>query len=127
MPATASQARSPAGAPASPEPYDRRVARLLDPHAARVVGFLVTRVVVHWDTVGPHAAPTHANPRTCLQWRVHFADPGHGELFCDDVAELRPCAADELATGRFVVQGRSLAVQWLDGEPGDEAWRQLGW
>lgn len=127
MPATASQARSPAGAPASPEPYDRRVARLLDPHAARVVGFLVTRVVVHWDTVGPHAAPTHANPRTCLQWRVHFADPGHGELFCDDVAELRPPTVDLLDDGRFVLDGEDLRVSWLEGDEADAAWRDLGW
>jgi hypothetical protein len=121
-------APSPERPRAALRPYRRRIGRLDDPHRPNaVVGYLVTRVVVHWDTVGPHAAPLHVNPSERLEWRVHFTEASHPELFCDDVADLRPHAVDELATGRFVVSGRELGVTWLEGPEADDAWRDLGW
>jgi hypothetical protein len=112
---------------------DHRIARLDEPLRPRwlrrrkAVGHLVTRVAVHWDTVGPHAAPLHINPSERLEWRVHFTDDRQPELYWDDVTVPRPRAVDELAADRFHVEGREVRVTWLEGTEADAAWDELGW
>ncbi|MGC5168541.1 hypothetical protein [Luteimicrobium sp. DT211] len=110
--------------------YRRRIGRLTEAargsHGARPVGFVVTRVVTHWDTVGPHLAPSHVNPVERLEWRVHF-DDALPELYCDDAAVRGTSALDALRDGRLRLGERHLHVAWLDGAEADDVWSALGW
>jgi hypothetical protein len=126
-------APSPIHSPEVLAQLDHRIARLDEPvrprwpRRRRILGYLVTRVATHWDTVGPHAAPLHVNPSERLEWRVHFTDDRHAELFCDDVTMSGTRAVDELAAGRFVVEGRRVRATWLAGAEAESAWGNLGW
>jgi hypothetical protein len=123
-------------APAQPRPapelaaYRRRIGRLTDPSRGvpdgQPVGYVVTRVVTHWDTVGPHLAPTHVNPVERLEWRVHF-DDALPELYCDDATVQGTSALDALRDGHLRLGERDLHVTWLHGTEADDAWRELGW
>ncbi|GMA26630.1 hypothetical protein GCM10025864_43890 [Luteimicrobium album] len=123
-------------APARPRPvpelaaYRRRIGRLTDTagstHRGLPVGYVVTRVVTHWDTVGPHLAPTHVNPVERLEWRVHF-DDAETEIYCDDATVRGTPALDALRDGHLRLGARDLHVTWLDGPEADAAWHDLGW
>jgi hypothetical protein len=110
--------------------YRGRIGRLTEVapefHGARPVGFVVTRVVTHWDTVGPHAAPSHVNPVERLEWRVHF-DDALPELYCDDATLQGTSALEALRDGRLPLGERNLHVTWLDGAEANDVWRTLGW
>ncbi|QJW37250.1 hypothetical protein [Cellulosimicrobium protaetiae] len=106
-----------------------RVARLwsVDDRASRPVGHLVTRVCMHWDTVGPHAFPRHVNPEPRVQWRAHLDGSdveGEQDLYSDD-PEAPPFPRDDDRT--IVVRGRRLRLEWLDGAEAEAAWDRHGW
>lgn len=111
------------------EPYRRRIGRLHDDHGA--VGHLVTRVCTHWETVGPHSFPSYVNPEERLQWRVHFDDPERADAFSDDgdqdTTVIRGRETDTWEDGRLEIVGRSLRIEWLDGDDAAVAWRTNGW
>jgi hypothetical protein len=90
------------------------------------VGYVVTRVVTHWDTVGPHLSPMHVNPAERLEWRVHF-DNTQPEVYCDDTSVCGTSTLDALRDGHLQLGERDLHVTWLDGTEADHAWRDLGW
>ncbi len=123
-------------APAQPRPvpelaeYRRRIGRLTEaaPGAdhGRQVGYVVTRVVTHWDTVGPHASPTHVNPVERLEWRVHF-DDARPEVYYDDAIACGTSALEGLRSGRLRLGGHDLHVTWLDAAEARAAWSTLGW
>jgi len=123
-------------APAQPRPvpelaaYRRRIGRLTEAgpgaHDGRQVGHVVTRVVTHWDTVGPHGSPTHVNPVERLEWRVHF-DDARPEVYYDDATVCGTSALEGLRNGRLRLGGRELHVAWLDGAEAAAAWSTLGW
>jgi len=87
---------------------------------------VVTRVVAHWDTVGPHRSPMHVNPVERLEWRVHF-DDARPELYYDDATVRATSALDALRDGHLRLGDRDLHVAWLDDAEADAVWPSLGW
>jgi hypothetical protein len=106
-----------------------RVGRLHDDDGP--VGFLVTRVCTHWETVGPQSFPSYVNPEERLQWRVHLDDPRRTDTFSDDpdlqAADLRDQTIDSWEAGRLELSGRVLRIEWLDGADAASAWQADGW
>ncbi|WP_265520963.1 hypothetical protein [Oerskovia flava] len=122
------------------EPYRARVARLWPTGAATVprpagtteteptsVGYLVTRVCTHWETVGPHAFPHHVNPQERLEWRIER--DRHRDVFWDDGDAERDITR-LLATwdsGHITIDGVTLRLEWLEGDDAARAWAERGW
>ncbi len=111
------------------ETYRRRIGRLHDGDGP--VGYLVTRVCTHWETVGPHSFPTYVNPEERLQWRVHFDAPARPDTFSDDpdrfVDLLRGHETDAWEAGILELDEQTLRIEWLDGSDADAAWAYHAW
>jgi hypothetical protein len=111
------------------ETFRDRVGRLHDDDGP--VGFVVTRVCTHWETVGPHSFPSYVNPEERLQWRVHLDDPRRTDTFSDDAdphtAGTRDAEIVDWEAGRLVLAGRVLRVEWLDDDDAAAAWYADGW
>jgi hypothetical protein len=112
------------------DPYRRAIGRLRDNE--ELVGLLATRVQIWWTTEGRCWRRRHVDPVELPEWLILTTNAEGqvvGDLFDDGIVmeenldqELR-----DWAVGRFRLRGEVLALEWMDGEEADDAWRKCQW
>src|SRR5437879_1433723 len=96
--------------------YRAGVARVYD--GDTLVGHLLTRVDVWWETEGPWWRRRHASPTEKIDWLLSF-DQDYKGRHPDGWDQGVPIDGGDLAdleADRFTYRGRIFRLEWLQGE-----------
>jgi len=104
--------------------YRRAAARLVD--GERLVGQLTTRVQTWWTTEGPLWRRRDVRPEERVEWFVEY-EPGEPTAHPDGWTDGITREVDDLDRDQFVLHGRALRVEWLEGADAQNRLTARGW